>query len=67
MAKAASPPMMDARALARVTLGDLATRLDRALQSQRATLDPYTRAHLTDSHERIAQALNIDTPAGGRE
>jgi hypothetical protein len=45
----------DARSLARMTLADLATQLDRA---RRTDLDTYTRAHLTDSRERIAQALN---------
>jgi Met-zincin len=47
----------DARAVARVTLSDLATRLDRALSGNRTAFDGYTRAHLTDSRERIAQAL----------
>jgi hypothetical protein len=45
----------DARTLARMTLTDLSTQLDRA---RRAELDTYTRAHLIDSHERITQALN---------
>jgi hypothetical protein len=45
----------DARTLARVTLTDLAAQLDRA---RRAELDPYTRAHLMDSRERITQALH---------
>ena len=45
----------DARTLARVTLTDLATQLDRA---RRTELDSYTRAHLMDSRERITQALH---------
>jgi Met-zincin len=45
----------DARTLARMTLADLAGQLDRA---RRTELDTYTRAHLIDSRERIAQALN---------
>jgi hypothetical protein len=45
----------DARTLARVTLTDLAIRLDRA---GRTELDSYTRAHLMDSRERITQALH---------
>jgi hypothetical protein len=58
----------DARAVARVTLLDLATRLDRALHNNRS-LDPYTRAHLLDSRERIDQALDarlIQTAASAR-
>jgi hypothetical protein len=45
----------DARTLARATLTDLAAQLDRV---RRVELDPYTRAHLVDSRERIKQALN---------
>jgi hypothetical protein len=47
----------DARAVARVTLTDLGGRLDRALAGNRTGLDGYTKAHLVDSRERIAQAL----------
>jgi len=45
----------DARSLARMTLADLAIQVARA---RRMDLDTYTRAHLADSRERIAQALN---------
>jgi hypothetical protein len=45
----------DARTLARATLADLGTQLDRA---RRPELDTYTRAHLMDSRERITQALH---------
>jgi hypothetical protein len=45
----------DARTLARATLAELGDQLDRA---RRAELDAYTRAHLVDSRERIAQALH---------
>jgi hypothetical protein len=48
----------DARAVARVTLTALGTRLERALARGGDRLDPYTRAHLTDSRERIGQALD---------
>jgi Met-zincin len=48
----------DARTLARATLADLATGLDRAMARRTIELDPYTRAHLVDSRERITQALN---------
>ena len=48
----------DARAVARMTLTSLATQLERALARGGDRLDPYTRAHLTDSRERIAQALD---------
>jgi len=47
----------DARTLARATLADLGGELDRALLRP-VELDPYTRAHLVDSKERISQALN---------
>jgi hypothetical protein len=48
----------DARTLARATLVELGAELDRALLRQSAELNPYTRAHLVDSKERISQALN---------
>ncbi|MEA2712130.1 MAG: hypothetical protein QOK27_91 [Gemmatimonadales bacterium] len=48
----------DARTLARATLADLATELDRAMARRTIDLDAYTRAHLVDSRERITQALN---------
>jgi hypothetical protein len=47
----------DARTLARATLAELGGELDRALR-RGIELDPYTRAHLVDSRERISQALN---------
>jgi hypothetical protein len=47
----------DARTLARTTLAELAGELDRALARRGTELDPYTRAHLVDSKERISQAL----------
>jgi hypothetical protein len=59
----------DARALARATLVDLEGRLAHALDDDRASLDPYTRAHLADSRERIARALEaqmIQTPTALR-
>jgi hypothetical protein len=48
----------DARTLARATLADLGAELDRALVRRGVELDPYTRAHLVDTRERITQALN---------
>jgi hypothetical protein len=48
----------DARTLARATLADLGSELDRAMVRRGAELDSYTRAHLVDSRERISQALN---------
>jgi hypothetical protein len=48
----------DARTLARATLTELGSELDRGLLRRAAELDQYTRAHLLDSKERIAQALN---------
>jgi hypothetical protein len=47
----------DARTLARITLADLGAELDRSLVRRGTELDPYTRAHLVDSKERITQAL----------
>jgi len=46
----------DARSVARATLTELGGRLDRALAG--AGLDAYTRAHYTDSRQRIRQVLN---------
>ena len=59
----------DARALARATLVDLEGRLAHALDDDRASLDAYTLAHLADSRERIARALEaqmIQTPTALR-
>ena len=59
----------DARALARATLVDLEGRLAHAIDDDRAALDAYTRAHLADSRERIARALDaqmIQTPTALR-
>jgi hypothetical protein len=46
----------DARSVARATLVDLGGRLDRATTG--TGLDAYTRAHYSDSRQRIRQALN---------
>ena len=48
----------DARSLARATLADLDRHLAHALHEDGPDLDAYTRAHLADSRERIAQALD---------
>jgi hypothetical protein len=47
----------DARAIARQTLTELGTTIDRALARPGVQLDAYTRAHLADSRDRIDQAL----------
>jgi hypothetical protein len=48
----------DARSLARATLVELDRGVAHALEEDAADLDAYTRAHLADSHERIARALD---------
>ena len=48
----------DARSLARATLVELDRGLTHALEEDAAQLDAYTRAHLADSRERIARALD---------
>ena len=48
----------DARSLARATLAELDRALAHALEEDGADLDAYTRAHLVDSRERIARALD---------
>jgi hypothetical protein len=58
---AVSPPPgtpEDARALARMTLSGLGADLDRALALPRPDLDAYTRAHLADTRDRVARALD---------
>ena len=58
---AVSPPPgtpEDARALARTTLSGLSADLDRALANPRLELDAYTSAHLIDTRDRIARALD---------
>ncbi|MBA3659726.1 MAG: zinc-dependent metalloprotease, partial [Gemmatimonadales bacterium] len=47
----------DAQTLARLSMTELAGRLDRALARPATDFDTYTRAHLVDSRERITQAL----------
>jgi hypothetical protein len=59
----------DARALARATLVELDARLAHALREDGPELDAYTRAHLADSRQRIARALDaqmIQTPTSLR-
>jgi hypothetical protein len=46
----------DARAVARMQLRELRTRVDRALGAGTG-LDTYTRAHLTEVRERVDKAL----------
>jgi hypothetical protein len=47
----------DARSVARATLVELDHGLAHALEEDGADLDDYTRAHVADSRERIARAL----------
>ncbi|HWB42905.1 MAG TPA: zinc-dependent metalloprotease [Gemmatimonadales bacterium] len=59
----------DARALARATLMTLERQLAHALDDDRASLDSYTRAHLADSRQRVARALEapmIQSPTATR-
>jgi hypothetical protein len=61
VAMVVSPPAglpEDARAVARMTLTSLGNQIERGLARWGERLDPYTRAHLTDSRQRIAQALD---------
>jgi len=51
-------PMADARSVARMTLADLQTRLDAALERS-DTLDGYTRAHLMESRDTVKRVLEV--------
>ena len=51
-----APP--DARTLARAHLSELNNNIDTLLAAEPLTLDDYSRAHLLDCQQRIAQALN---------
>jgi hypothetical protein len=58
----------DARSVARMQLRDLQTRIGNALASG-ASLDAYTKAHLTEVREYIGKALDADLTVellGGR-
>ena len=52
----------DARALARLHLKDLGTRIGKTLEAKGAAMDDTTRAHLEECHHRIAKILeaNLD-------
>lgn len=50
----------DVHAVARLTLKDLGTAIDAAVARGGGNIDDYTRAHLTDSRQRITQALNAE-------
>jgi hypothetical protein len=52
----------DAGALARLAAADLSSKMDRALKNP--GLDPSSRAHLTDSKQRIDKALEADYVIG---
>ncbi len=51
-----------ARALARLHLKDISTRINKALESKDATIDDTSRAHLEETQHRIAKVLeaNLD-------
>ncbi len=51
-----------ARALARLHLKDISTRITKALESKDATIDDTSRAHLEETQHRIAKVLeaNLD-------
>jgi hypothetical protein len=48
----------DARSLARLHLGEIGERIDKALDRKDVKLDDTTRAHLKESRQRIAKALD---------
>ncbi len=52
----------DARALARLHLKEISTRIAKALESKNLTLDDTSRAHLEETQNRIAKVLeaNLD-------
>jgi hypothetical protein len=56
----------DARSIARAQLRQLDGRIATALQQRGGAMDAYTRAHLAESRDRIAQALeaSVQLPAG---
>ncbi|MFO1093145.1 MAG: zinc-dependent metalloprotease [Planctomycetaceae bacterium] len=58
---AGAPP--DARTLARQHLSRLDASLAMLLEKPGLTLDDYSRAHVTDSRDRIRQALNAEVTA----
>ena len=48
----------DARSLARLHLGEIGERIDKALERKDVKLDDTTRAHLKESRQRIAKVLD---------
>jgi Met-zincin/Domain of unknown function (DUF5117)/Domain of unknown function (DUF5118) len=52
-----SPVPSDARSLGRLHLRELNKKLDKLLNDKQLVLDDTTRAHLEESHERIAKVL----------
>ncbi len=52
----------DARALARLHLREISTRITKAMESKDATIDDTSRAHLEETRHRIAKVLeaNLD-------
>ncbi len=53
----------DVHSVARLTLNDLGGTIERALADQGARLDDFSRAHLTDSRQRIKKALEAEFTA----
>ena len=50
----------DARALARLHLGEIGERIDKALDRKDVKLDDTTRAHLKESRQRITKVLDAN-------
>ena len=48
----------DARSLARLHLGEIGERIDKALERKDIKLDDTTRAHLKESRQRITKVLD---------
>ncbi len=51
----------DARALARLHLGEIGDRIDKALADKGASMDDTTRAHLKECRQRIAKVLEANS------
>jgi len=58
-----NPVPADARALARLHLGEIAERIDKALDRKDVAMDDTTRAHLKECRQRIAKVLEAGLDA----
>lgn len=54
----------DAHSVARLSLKDLGTRINKVAAERSSRLDEFTQAHLADSSRRIAKALEAEFVAG---